>query len=110
MVNHKAAHYDAEADYTLARLLRCFAPMMTGAVDSSAHLPPAFEGESAVDRLKRRLKWRDAATEARLQAEEDAAAEELAARNKKKKKRGGSATKKGDIFGDDGDDFFSQGF
>ena len=65
MVNHKAAHYDAEADYTLARLLRCFAPMMTGAVDSSAHLPPAFEGESAVDRLKRRLKWRDAATEAR---------------------------------------------
>ena len=40
--------------------------MMTGAVDRAALAEPAErEGETAVARLKRRLKWRDEATEAR---------------------------------------------
>ena len=65
MVTHKADHFKAMGDHHLARLIRCFAPMMTGGVDRSAIDTPSVEGESAVDRLKRRIGWRDEATEAR---------------------------------------------
>ena len=64
MVNHKAADYVTKGDVTLARLLMCFAPMMTGAVDRTPSAGEAADGETAVDGLKKRLLWRDEVTEA----------------------------------------------
>ena len=63
----KAKYYDEEKkDAHLARLIRCFAPMMTGGIDrQSLDTQEALhEGETAVEKLKRRLRWRDEATEA----------------------------------------------
>ena len=67
MVTAKAKYYDEEKkDAHLARLIRCFAPMMTGGIDrQSLDTQEALhEGETAVEKLKRRLRWRDEATEA----------------------------------------------
>ena len=76
MLQHKITFYEAQGDHTLARLTRCFSPMMTGGVDrfeeddaganavGAGAGGGAGAGETAVDRLKRRLKWRDEATEA----------------------------------------------
>eukprot|EP00947_MAST-08B_sp_MAST-8B-sp1_P002483 g2483.t1 len=81
MVRNKVRHFEEMGDMTMARVFRCFAPILTGRVDRTEPVPPApaagagagagaaaaavAEAEdSAVDRLKRRLKWRDEATEA----------------------------------------------
>jgi len=65
MVDNKVAFYEEQDDYTLARFLRCFSPMITGGMGEKR---PLAEGESAVGRLKLLLKWRDEATEAKWQA------------------------------------------
>ena len=65
MVHHKASYFDEIGDVHLARLMRCFAPMMTGGIDRAALAAPASHAaETAVDRLKKRMRWRDDATEA----------------------------------------------
>ena len=66
MYESKIGYYETMGDVTLARLLRCFAPMF---------LPKLGEGGAAegggggVTALKARFKWRDDATEALWQKE-----------------------------------------
>ena len=70
MIENKGASFEKIGDMTLARLVNVFAPVFVprdGSVNRSVEAPPAFArqpNESAVDALKRRLKWRDEETEA----------------------------------------------
>lgn len=64
MVENKVGFYHERGDLSMARFLQCFAPMITGAC---SQMPALAAGETAVERLKRFLHWRDEVTEAEWQ-------------------------------------------
>ena len=67
MIANKGASFEKIGDVTLARLVHVFAPVFVPREGGAAAQPAAFPrepGETAVAALKRRLKWRDEATEA----------------------------------------------
>ena len=69
MIANKGISFEKMGDMTLARLVHVFAPVFVprdggDCGDAQPARFPREPGETAIDALKRRLKWRDEATEA----------------------------------------------